>query len=84
MKRKSTIASDRDSVCLLDHYEISPEDLAAHQAQDVKQGRAIRLGRNRPTTPDQEERWIMEGRTWPDWNLPKEVSSKVCMEGMLQ
>lgn len=57
-------APARTSVCLLAEYHISDEDLAAHLANPPKHRRRNTLS---PSTPDLEERYLLEGRTWPDW-----------------
>jgi len=57
----------RSSICLLTDYHIADADLAAYMANPPKHRRRNTLA---PSTPDLEERYLLEGRTWPDWKLP--------------
>ena len=62
--RPSPSANAPTSVCLLDRYEISAEDLAAYKANPP---RHRYRNTKAPSTPALEDRWLLEGRTWPNW-----------------
>mgnify|MGYP003588939503 CR=1 FL=1 len=60
----------RTSACFLESYRISDADLAAYAANPPR--RRYRNTKS-PSTPALEERWLLEGRTWPDWAARKAI-----------
>ena len=61
----------RTSACLLETYQISDAALAAYLANPPRHRRRNTVA---PSTPEQEERAILAGRTWPDWTAPEGIA----------
>ncbi len=66
-----TTGPRRTSACLLETYQISAADLAAYLANHPRHRRRNTVA---PSTPEQEERAILAGRTWPDWTAPENIA----------